>query len=69
MDFKDITKNKSRFDAMLVIVDRLSKQVVIIPCFQTIISYDLASIFITNIYRYYSILLTIISNRNLQFIS
>jgi hypothetical protein len=69
MDFKDITKNKNRFDAMLVIVDRLSKQVVIIPCFQTIISYDLASIFITNIYRYYSILLTIISNRNLQFIS
>jgi hypothetical protein len=50
MDFKDMLKDKNRFDAMLVIVDRLSKQVVIIPCFQTVISYDLASIFITYIY-------------------
>jgi hypothetical protein len=33
MDFKDILKNKDGFDIILIIVDRLSKQVVIIPYF------------------------------------
>jgi hypothetical protein len=33
MDFKDILKDKNRFDIIFVIVDRLSKQAVIIPCF------------------------------------
>jgi hypothetical protein len=50
MDFKDIPKDKDGFDIMLIIVDRLSKQAVIISCFQTAISRDLASIFIIYIY-------------------
>jgi len=46
MDFIEKLLSFSRFDTILVIVDWLTKQVVFIPAYDTIMSTDLAYLFI-----------------------
>ena len=46
MDFKSFPKDKDGFDSILVIVDRLSKQLVSIPCYKIATAKDLANMFI-----------------------
>jgi transposase InsO family protein len=52
-----------------VVVDRLSKQAISIPCFKTITAKDMAEIYIQHIYRHHSAPQTIVSDRGPQFIS
>jgi len=68
MDFKNYSPNRKSFNAMLVIVNRLGKRLISIPCYKITIARDLAKLFIANIYRYYEPPKTIILNQNPQFI-
>ena len=45
IDFKSFLLDKKGFDTVLVIVDRLTKQAISIPCFKTTTAEDLARLF------------------------
>jgi hypothetical protein len=63
MDFKSIPVDKHRFDTVFIVIDRLSKQAISEPCCKTATVEDMARLFIKNVYRYYSIPLTVVSDR------
>jgi hypothetical protein len=46
MDYKSFPIDKRGYDMLWVVVDWLSKQVVSIPCFKTIIAKDIAEMYI-----------------------
>ena len=63
MDFKLFAKAKDGYNAKFVIIDRLSKQSVLIPCYKTTIAKEIAQLFITYIYRFREALQFIISDK------
>ena len=69
MDFKEFPKDKYGFDVILVIIDRLGKDSITIPCYKTINARGLATLFINWVYRFGHTPETIISDRGPQFIS
>jgi len=69
MDFKSFPTSKRGYDAILVIVDRLGKRPISVPCHKTTTARDLAMLFVTHIWRYYGPPDTIVSDRGPQFIS
>jgi len=50
MDFKLFPKDKHGYDMAFIVVNRLSKQAVSLPCFKTTTVKDMACIYIDNIY-------------------
>jgi hypothetical protein len=60
MDFKEFPKDKHGYDAILVIIDRLGKDSVTVPCYKIIDARGLATLFIRWIYRFGHTLKTII---------
>jgi hypothetical protein len=50
MDFKSIPKDKYGYDTVFVVIDRLSKQAISIPCYKTVTVLDIAIMFISHIY-------------------
>lgn len=69
MDFKSMPKDKLGFDAVLVIMDRLAKDSVTIPCHSTCTARELAVLFISNYWRFNGSPDTIVTDRGPQFIS
>ena len=69
IDFKDFPKDKASFDQILVIIDRLSKQAITIPCHKTITARGMANLFVQWVYRFGHTPETIISDRGPQFVS
>jgi len=69
MDFIEKLLSFSRFDTILVIVDQLTKQVIFIPAHNTIMSTDLACLFVFYVFSKHSILSYVTSNRGLEFVS
>ena len=69
MDFRSFPKDKQGYDAAFVVVDRLSKHPISIPCFKTTTAKDMAELFITFIYRHCGAPDTIVSDRGPQFVS
>ncbi|HEV7235588.1 MAG TPA: DDE-type integrase/transposase/recombinase, partial [Ktedonobacteraceae bacterium] len=69
MDYRSFPLDQHGYDSALVIVDRLSKKVVSIPCHKTNGARELAQMFITHVYRHYGAPETIVSDRGPQFIS
>jgi transposase InsO family protein len=69
MDFKSFPKDTHGHDAAFVVVDRLSKQAVSIPCFKTTTAKDMAMLYINHIYRWRGVPDSIVSDRGPQFIS
>jgi transposase InsO family protein len=69
VDFKSQPKDKHGFDNICVVVDRLSKQSISIPCYKTVTAEQLAQLFIQYIYRYYGPPDSIVSDRGPQFVS
>jgi hypothetical protein len=69
VDFKSQPKDKHGFDNICVIVDRLSKQSISIPCYKTVTAERLAQLFIQYVYRYYGPPDSIVSDRGPQFVS
>lgn len=63
IDFYSFPPDKHGYDSVCVIVDRLSKQAVSIPCHKTTNAEQLARLFLANIFRYYGRPLEIVSDR------
>jgi hypothetical protein len=42
MDFKSFLKNKYGYNAIYIVIDRLSKQSISIPCYKTTMAKDIA---------------------------
>lgn len=69
MDFNSFPKDKHGFDSVYVVIDRLSKQSISVPCYKTITAEQMAHLYITHVYRYYGPPVSIVSDRGPQFIS
>ena len=69
MDFKSMPKDKVGYDNVFVVIDCLSKQAVSVACYKTVTVEEMARMYITSIYRYYSPLVSIVSDRRPQFVS
>ena len=69
MDYKSMPLDKHGFDTVFVIIDRLSKQAISIPCHKTVTAEDMAQMFISHVYRYFGMPQTIVSDRGPQFVS
>ena len=70
MDFiVQLPKTKKNFDAIFVVVDRLTKRVHLIPTHTTATAPDTARIFFDNIFRLHGLPKIIISDRDSKFIS
>jgi len=69
MDFIKKLLSSSGFDPILVIVDQLTKQTIFIPAHNTIMSADLARLFVFHVFSKYSIPSHVTSDRGLEFVS
>ena len=69
MDFIKKLPSSSRFDTILVIVDWLIKQVIFIPAHDTIMSMDLARLFVLHVFSKHGVPSHVTSDRGLEFIS
>jgi transposase InsO family protein len=69
MDFHELPLDKSGYNMVMVVVDRLSKRTISIPCFKTVNALETAWLFIHYIYRFYRPPDTIVLDRGLQFVS
>ena len=68
MDLIEKLLLSSRFDTILVIVNQLTKQAIFIPAHNTIMSTDLACMFILYIFSKHSVSSHVTSNRGLEFV-
>ena len=69
IDFIEKLLSSSGFDTILVIVDWLNKQAIFIPAHDTIISMDLAYLFILHVFSKHGISSHVTSDRGLEFVS
>jgi len=69
MDFIEKLPLSSRFDTILVIVDRLTKQAIFIPAHDTITSVDLARLFVLHVFSKHGIPSHVTSDRGSEFVS
>ena len=69
MDFIEKLPSSSRFDTILVIVDRLTKQVIFIPAHDTITSTDLACLFVLHVFSKHGVPSHVTSDRGSEFVS
>ena len=69
MDFIEKLLSSSGFDTILVIVDRLTKQVIFIPAHDTITSVDLAHLFVLHMFSKHGIPSHVTSDRGSEFVS
>jgi hypothetical protein len=69
MDFKSFPPSKSGYNSILVVIDRLGKRLISVPCHKTITARELAALFINYVWRYYGPPDIIVSDRRPQFIS
>ena len=69
MDFIKKLPLSSGFDTILVIVNRLTKQVIFIPAHDTITSVDLARLFILHVFSKHGVSSHVTSDRGSEFVS
>jgi len=69
MDFIKKLPSSSGFDTILVIVDQLTKQMIFISAHNTIISVDLAHLFVLHVFSKHGIPFYVIFNRGSEFVS
>lgn len=69
MDFIEQLPLSGEFDSILVIVDRASKQVILIPCDVHITSADLARLFLIHVFSKHGVPSHVTSDRGKEFIS
>jgi hypothetical protein len=65
IDFKEFLKDKHGYNAILVIIDQLGKDLVTVPYYKIINARGLVTLFIKWIYQFSHTLKTIISDRGL----
>jgi transposase InsO family protein len=69
MDFKSMPKDQHGYDNVFVVIDRLSKQSISMPCFKTATAQDMAKLYVQHVYRYQGAPETMVSDRGPQFVS
>ena len=69
MDFIEKLPPSSGYDAILVIVDRLSKQSIFIPTYDTVTSADLAQLFVMHVFSKHGVPEHVTSDRGSEFVS
>jgi len=69
MDFIEQLPSSTGFTAILVVVDRLSKQAIFIPTHDTITSLELAKLFLLHIFSKHSVPAHVTSDRSTEFVS
>ena len=69
MDFIEQLPDSTRFTAILVIVDRLSKQATFIPTHDTITSLELMKLFLLHVFSKHGVPAHITSDRGTEFVS
>jgi transposase InsO family protein len=69
MDFKSFPRDKKGYDAVFVVVDRLSKRCFSLPCHKTTTAQEAADMYYRYIWRIYGPPRSIVSDRGSQFIS
>jgi len=69
IDFKEFPTDKSGYNQIMVVIDRLSKQAISIPCHKNIDAREMARLFIQWVYRFGHTPETIVSDRGPQFVS
>ena len=68
IDFIEKLLSFSKFDTILIIVNQLTKQAIFIPAYDTIMSADLACLFVLHVFSKHSIPFYITSDRGLEFV-
>ena len=69
MDFIETLPTSSSYDAILVIVDRFSKQGIFIPMTINCMSKDLATLFMLHVFSKHGVLQNVTSDRGPEFVS
>ena len=69
MDFRSFPKHKNGFDAVFVVVDRLTKRPISIPCHKDTDAKKMARLFMNHVIRITGVPSSIVSDRGGQFIS
>ena len=69
IDFIEKLLSSSGFDTILVIVDRLTKQVIFIPAHDTITFTDLAHLFVLHVFSKHGVPSHVTSDRGSEFVS
>ena len=69
MDFIEQLPSSSGFTAILVVVDRLSKQAIFVPTYDTITSPQLAQLFLLHIFLKHGVPFHVTSDRGTKFVS
>jgi hypothetical protein len=69
MDFIEKLPPSFGYNAILVIVNRMSKQVIFIPCHNNITSAQLAELFVIHVFSKHGVPTDVTSNRGLEFVS
>lgn len=69
MDFKSMPRDRHGYDSVFVVIDRLSKEAISVPCYKTTTAEDMARMFIAHVYRYHGPPESSVSDRGPQFIS
>ena len=69
MDFIEQPPSSSGFTAILIVIDQLSKQAIFIPTYDTIMSPQLAQLFLLHIFSKHGVPSHVTSNRGTEFVS
>ena len=69
MDFIEHLPPSASFTAILVVVDRLTKQAIFIPTFDTVTSADLALLFVQHVFSKHGVPSHVTSDRGSEFVS
>ena len=69
MDFIEQLPSSTSFTAILVVVDRLSKQAIFIPTHDTITSLELAKLFLLHVFSKHGVPTHVTSDRGTEFVS
>ena len=69
MDFIEQLPSSSGFTAILVVVDRLSKQVIFVPTHDTITSPELAQLFLLHVFAKHGVPAHVTSDQGSEFVS
>ena len=69
MDFIEKLPPSSSYDTILIIVDRLTKQSIFVPTFDTITAPMLAQLFVLHVFLKHGVPLHVTLDRGLEFVS
>jgi hypothetical protein len=69
MDFESFNKDRHKYDAILIMVNRLKKRSFFLPIYKTCTAADLAELYYAFFWRIFGIPETITSDRGSQFVA